>query len=125
MDFENKDMEKFCVNEVVDDYLKFVVIVDSVEDGSIDLKDDVENEIENEVGEVMVEEMKNKYGVVFEEVKCVVESVKCIIFIFDDVDDKKLFIKILCESFFFEKKDGDVVKLFVVIEVDYGKILKL
>ena len=125
MDLENKDTEKPCVNEVTDDHLKPVVTVDSAEDGSTDSKDDVENEIENEVGEVMAEETKNKYGAALEEVKRVAESAKRTIPTFDDVDDKKLFIKTLRESLFFEKKDGDAAKLLAAIEADYGKISKL
>jgi len=125
MDLENKDTEKPCVNEVADDHLKPVVTVDSAEDGSTDSKDDVENEIENEVGEVMAEETKNKYGAALEEVKRVAESAKRTIPTFDDVDDKKLFIKTLRESLFFEKKDGDAAKLLAAIEADYGKISKL
>ena len=125
MDLENKDTEKPCVNEVADDHLKPVVTVDSAEDGSTDSKDDVENEIENEVGEVMAEETKNKYGAALEEVKRVAESAKRTIPTFDDVDDKKLFIKTLRESLFLEKKDGDAAKLLAAIEADYGKISKL
>ena len=125
MDLENKETEKPCVNEVADDHLKPVVTVDSAEDGSTDSKDDVENEIENEVGEVMAEETKNKYGAALEEVKRVAESAKRTIPAFDDVDDKKLFIKTLRESLFFEKKDGDAAKLLAAIEADYGKISKL
>jgi len=125
MDLENKETEKPCVNEVADDHLKPVVTVDSAEDGSTDSKDDVENEIENEVGEVMAEETKNKYGAALEEVKRVAESAKRTIPNFDDVDDKKLFIKTLRESLFFEKKDGDAAKLLAAIEADYGKISKL
>jgi len=125
MDLENKETEKPCVNEVADDHLKPVVTVDSAEDGSTDSKDDVENEIENEVGEVMAEETKNKYGAALEEVKSVAESAKRTIPAFDDVDDKKLFIKTLRESLFFEKKDGDAAKLLAAIEADYGKISKL
>ena len=125
MDLENKETEKPCVNEVADDHLKPVVTVDSAEDGSTDSKDDVENEIENEVGEVMAEETKNKYGAALEEVKRVAESAKRTISNFDDVDDKKLFIKTLRESLFFEKKDGDAAKLLAAIEADYGKISKL